>query len=249
MIKKEIPPWAVPLLPPPPKAYSAALPDIHSPARPAPDHHHKSQALLQTLQYRFDLVVPPELAALRLEALEFVHEHISLWYKLTCQRKQQLGLLDVSPQHRCASPTPESPKRTPSLHSSKSTPSLKQAESSTAKAPDTPTFTILSFGSYYLGVPFVDSDLDLLLIVPSFIDRKSDFFGELKRLFQTKLHPRNVLAIPDAYVPSLELRYRSLKVDLLLATLDIAYLLLAQGRLSPSAARPLLDKLDIKSPP
>lgn len=36
-------------------------------------------------------------------------------------------------------------------------------------------------------------------------------------LFQSKLGNHNVLSIPDAYVPSIEVMFKSLKIDLLFA--------------------------------
>lgn len=59
-------PWnAVSIKPPPPNSYLSTIPDIQSLTHSTPDHHLKSKILLEALEYRYNLVVPPEVRALR----------------------------------------------------------------------------------------------------------------------------------------------------------------------------------------
>jgi poly(A) polymerase len=86
---------------------------------------------------------------------------------------------------------------------------------------DEATAFVLPFGSYRLGVLGGGSDIDALVVGPSFVDRDQDFFGVLAGVLAeteavTELHP-----VPGAHVPVMKLRFRGVQVDLVYASVNL----------------------------
>ncbi|XP_003581579.2 nuclear poly(A) polymerase 2 [Brachypodium distachyon] len=86
------------------------------------------------------------------------------------------------------------------------------------------TAPVLPFGSYRLGVHGRGSDIDALVVGPSYVDRDHDFFGVLGGVLSemtddavTELQP-----VPGAHVPVIKMRFRGVQVDLLFASVCLA---------------------------
>lgn len=84
-----------------------------------------------------------------------------------------------------------------------------------------PNPTIVSFGSYRLGVSREESDLDLLVVAPPCITR-DDFFTSWPEFLKSKSRIERVHPIPEAYTPVLKLEIDSISVDMLFARLSDA---------------------------
>ena len=85
---------------------------------------------------------------------------------------------------------------------------------------------VLTLGSYALGVSGAGSDIDLVLVVPYFVDRAVAFSsapgGLLGRLRAADgVEAGSLHAVPDAFVPVVKLVLRGVPVDLLLARLRL----------------------------
>ena len=78
--------------------------------------------------------------------------------------------------------------------------------------------TIFVSGSFKLGVNSPDGDIDAICIAPRHVTRE-DFFGSLPPLL--KQHPgcTEILPIPEAKVPIIELMFEGVNIDLLFATI------------------------------
>lgn len=86
------------------------------------------------------------------------------------------------------------------------------------------TALVLPFGSYRLGFHGRGSDIDALVVGPSYVDRDHDFFGVLGGVLSemtddavTELQP-----VPGAHVPVIKMRFRGVQVDLLYASVCLA---------------------------
>ncbi|RLM64465.1 nuclear poly(A) polymerase 4-like [Panicum miliaceum] len=83
------------------------------------------------------------------------------------------------------------------------------------------TALLVPFGSYRLGVHGRGSDIDVLVVGPSFADRDHDFFvvlaGVLAETEAVHLQP-----VPGAHVPVMKMRFRGVQVDLVYASVNLA---------------------------
>ncbi|OQR99314.1 poly(A) polymerase-like [Thraustotheca clavata] len=71
-------------------------------------------------------------------------------------------------------------------------------------------------GSWYLKVDSCDSDLDIVVLVPSYIS-VADFFTEIPKLLKSSSAIQEINCMEDAYVPTICFKYNSIKVDFLVA--------------------------------
>ena len=82
---------------------------------------------------------------------------------------------------------------------------------------DQATALLLPFGSYRLGVHSRGSDIDALVVGPSYVDRHHDFFGALGGVLADTDAVTELQPVPGAYVPVIKMRFRGVQVDLLYA--------------------------------
>jgi poly(A) polymerase Pap1 len=75
------------------------------------------------------------------------------------------------------------------------------------------TALLLPFGSYRFGVHGRGSDIDALVVGPSFVDRNGGFFGALADTEAVA----NLQLVPGAHVPVMKMRFRVVQVDLVYA--------------------------------
>ena len=95
------------------------------------------------------------------------------------------------------------------------------------------------YGSCLLGVATPDSDVDILVAVPKHICRVRDFFGlpvrgaaeaaqaneeSLMGILRADARVSDLMAVPDAFVPCIKLRFDGIAVDLTFANLGLAKL-------------------------
>lgn len=79
---------------------------------------------------------------------------------------------------------------------------------------------IFTFGSYRLGVHGSGADIDTLCVTPRHIER-SDFFTTLYDTLSKTPEITELRAIPDAYVPVINMKFESFEMDLLMARLAL----------------------------
>ena len=82
---------------------------------------------------------------------------------------------------------------------------------------------VVTYGSFKLGVVDKDSDLDLLAVVPRFVNREEffdDFYGNLAR---RSCDVTELRSLSTAFVPVIKFKYRGIDVDLTLARLTTDY--------------------------
>mmetsp|Transcript_9142 Transcript_9142/g.18241 ORF Transcript_9142/g.18241 Transcript_9142/m.18241 type:complete len:573 (+) Transcript_9142:375-2093(+) len=75
---------------------------------------------------------------------------------------------------------------------------------------------VVPFGSYCMGVHSSDSDIDVLCIVPLFIDR-GDFFADLPGILSKQEGVAKLHSVPDAFVPVIKFECDGVDVDLSMA--------------------------------
>ncbi|CAM0903118.1 unnamed protein product [Alopecurus aequalis] len=80
------------------------------------------------------------------------------------------------------------------------------------------TALLLPFGSYRLGVHGRGSDIDALVVGPSYIDRDHDFFDVLGGVLAETEAVTELQPVPRAHVPVIKMRFRGVPVDLLYAS-------------------------------
>ncbi|OQR84909.1 Poly(A) polymerase [Achlya hypogyna] len=71
-------------------------------------------------------------------------------------------------------------------------------------------------GSWYLKVDAKDSDLDVVVLVPSYVTL-ADFCSELPKVLTATPGITDVICMEDAYVPTITFKFHRVKVDLLVA--------------------------------
>jgi poly(A) polymerase len=74
-------------------------------------------------------------------------------------------------------------------------------------------------GSFRLGIHESTSDIDALCVVPTFVDRDEDFFGDFLNTLKTHPDIKELRGIKDAYVPLIKMKFFGLDIDLLFARL------------------------------
>lgn len=75
---------------------------------------------------------------------------------------------------------------------------------------------IVPFGSYCLGVHSADSDIDVLCIVPSHIERR-DFFAEIPEVLAQQGNICDIHSVSDAFVPVIKFECDKVDFDLSMA--------------------------------
>jgi poly(A) polymerase len=94
---------------------------------------------------------------------------------------------------------------------------------------------IFTFGSFRLGVNGPGADIDTLAVTPAHINRARDVFGlpdpatgalppsedVLVNILRGNPHAEDIVAVSDAYVPVIKLKYRGVEIDLLCASLSM----------------------------
>ncbi|CAN6236068.1 unnamed protein product [Urochloa humidicola] len=84
------------------------------------------------------------------------------------------------------------------------------------------TALLVPFGSYRLGVHGRGSDIDALVVGPSFADRDHDFFVVLAAALADDEAVTHLQPVPGAHVPVMKLRFRGVQVDLVYASVNHA---------------------------
>ncbi|CAL5025741.1 unnamed protein product [Urochloa decumbens] len=84
------------------------------------------------------------------------------------------------------------------------------------------TALVVPFGSYRLGVHGRGSDIDALVVGPSFADRDHDFFVVLAAALAEDESVTHLQPVPGAHVPVMKLRFRGVHVDLVYASANHA---------------------------
>lgn len=79
---------------------------------------------------------------------------------------------------------------------------------------------VLPFGSYVLDLNSNDSDVDVICVVPNFIDREKHFFGGLAEILEGKPGVKNLLRIPNSSVPIITFDYKGLPIDISFSQLN-----------------------------
>ena len=79
--------------------------------------------------------------------------------------------------------------------------------------------SLLTFGSYRLGVHPPDADIDCLLVAPGHCDRAVDFFGIFLDLLAMRGDVTELQPVPDAFTPVAKFRLHGIAIDLLFARL------------------------------
>uniref|UniRef100_A0A7S3E9U5 Poly(A) polymerase n=1 Tax=Rhodosorus marinus TaxID=101924 RepID=A0A7S3E9U5_9RHOD len=119
---------------------------------------------------------------------------------------------------------------------------------------------ICTFGSYHLGVDHPESDVDVLILCPKFVDRQKDIFGPLDMpgtgehgksgitlVEALRKHPQvdQLLAVSDAFVPVVKFVLDGIHVDLISAIIPQAEIPTEVDLLSPNSD--LFLKMDSSS--
>lgn len=79
------------------------------------------------------------------------------------------------------------------------------------------------FGSTRLGVHNTDSDIDLLCLAPSFINR-ADFFGSFLETLSSRHDVDSILSVPEAFTPVLKFAIDGQPIDMVFASLQLTTL-------------------------
>ncbi|XP_020267167.1 nuclear poly(A) polymerase 3 isoform X2 [Asparagus officinalis] len=75
------------------------------------------------------------------------------------------------------------------------------------------TATILTYGSYGLGVHGSDSDIDALCVGPYFANLEEDFFVFLRDMLQSRPEVSDIICIKSAKIPLMRFKYNGISVD------------------------------------
>ncbi|XP_042517827.1 nuclear poly(A) polymerase 3 [Macadamia integrifolia] len=81
--------------------------------------------------------------------------------------------------------------------------------------------TILTYGSYGLGVHGSESDVDALCVGPSFATMNEDFFIVLRNMLQNRPEVSEIHCVKDAKVPLMRFKFNGISVDLPYAKLKV----------------------------
>lgn len=82
------------------------------------------------------------------------------------------------------------------------------------------TARVLLFGSYVLELNSNDSDVDVICVVPNFINREKHFFGDLAEMFENRPGVKNLNRIVSASVPIITFEYKGLPIDISFSQLN-----------------------------
>ena len=89
----------------------------------------------------------------------------------------------------------------------------------TALVPD--LCLLYTFGSYHLCVHDPDSDIDLLCVAANYAPRHM-FFNSFVPILRNNDNIRDLLSLPDAFVPVVKFKMYNVEVDLLYASLNVS---------------------------
>ncbi|KAI8971476.1 Poly(A) polymerase [Mycotypha africana] len=78
--------------------------------------------------------------------------------------------------------------------------------------------TVVTYGSYRLGVNSADADIDALCVVPKFVQRE-DFFREMLSILKNTSCITHIVPVPGAYVPIIKFKHKDIHIDLICACL------------------------------
>nr|DAD38327.1 TPA_asm: hypothetical protein HUJ06_008968 [Nelumbo nucifera] len=81
--------------------------------------------------------------------------------------------------------------------------------------------TILTYGSYGLGVHGPESDIDALCVGPSFATMTEDFFIVLRNMLQNRHEVSEIHCVKDAKVPLMRFKFNGISIDLPYAQLKV----------------------------
>ncbi|XP_065863857.1 nuclear poly(A) polymerase 3 [Euphorbia lathyris] len=81
--------------------------------------------------------------------------------------------------------------------------------------------TILTYGSYGLGVYGPESDIDALCVGPFFATMADDFFIVLRNMFKSRPEVSDIHCVKDAKVPLMRFKFDGISVDLPYAQLKL----------------------------
>nr|GMD89261.1 nuclear poly(A) polymerase 3 [Ipomoea batatas] len=81
--------------------------------------------------------------------------------------------------------------------------------------------TILTYGSYGLGVHNSESDIDVLCVVPCFANMVEDFFVVLYNILASRPEISEIQCIKDAKVPLMRFKFDGIPIDLPYAQLKV----------------------------
>ncbi|XP_059429177.1 nuclear poly(A) polymerase 3 [Corylus avellana] len=81
--------------------------------------------------------------------------------------------------------------------------------------------TILTYGSYGLGVHGLESDIDALCVGPSFATMAEDFFVVLYNMLKSRPEVSEIYCVKDAKVPLMRFKFDGISVDLPYAQLQV----------------------------
>ncbi|XP_050215541.1 nuclear poly(A) polymerase 3 [Mercurialis annua] len=81
--------------------------------------------------------------------------------------------------------------------------------------------TILTYGSYGLGVHGQESDIDALCVGPYFATMAEDFFIVLRNMLKSRPEVSDIYCIKDAKVPLMRFKFDGISVDLPYAQLQV----------------------------
>lgn len=82
---------------------------------------------------------------------------------------------------------------------------------------------IYPFGSFKLGVQFDETDIDVICVVPNFIN-EGQFFNLFKKELENNPSVGYVLDVIDTKIPILKIQYDGVHIDLLYASMDPKHL-------------------------
>lgn len=83
--------------------------------------------------------------------------------------------------------------------------------------------TILTYGSYGLGVHGPESDIDALCVGPFFASMADDFFIVLRNMLESRPEVSEIHCVKDAKVPLMRFKFDGISVDLPYAQLKLLY--------------------------
>ncbi|KAI3706896.1 hypothetical protein L6452_24951 [Arctium lappa] len=81
--------------------------------------------------------------------------------------------------------------------------------------------TILTYGSYGLGVHNVESDIDALCVGPWFASLTEDFFIVLWNMLAKRVEVTDIHCVKDAKVPLMRFKFEGISIDLTYARLQV----------------------------
>ncbi|KAJ4968414.1 hypothetical protein NE237_015115 [Protea cynaroides] len=81
--------------------------------------------------------------------------------------------------------------------------------------------TIVTYGSYGLGVHGSESDIDALCVGPSFATMNEDFFIVLRNMLKNRPEVSEIHCVKDAKVPLMRFKFNGISVDLPYAQLKV----------------------------